>query len=150
MSDVIMWKSHLLSPVKPLWNIYIYTGESLILDRIQYVTSCKKAADWQKAGIHADSESCERREWLMGFLPVAAASGSLPWRSASSHWYKAMDEPHAEKHGAKNKEKRGQCQNKCTQKSKLINVWEWVKHERHISYQYHKRAWHLRHNTHGL
>lgn len=39
-------------------------------------------------------------------LPVAAVSGSLPWRSASSHWYKATEEPHAEKHGAKNKEKQ--------------------------------------------
>lgn len=43
---------------------------------------------------------------MMERLPVAAVSGSLPWRSASSHWYKAMDEPHAEKHGAKNKEKQ--------------------------------------------
>lgn len=58
-----------------------------------------------------------------GVLPVAAVSGSLPWRSASSHWYKATDEPHAEKHGAKNR-KTAQCQKKCTQKSKLINAWE--------------------------
>lgn len=32
-----------------------------------------------------------------GALPVAAISGSLPWRSASSHWYKATEEPHADK-----------------------------------------------------
>lgn len=58
------------------------------------------------------------------FLPVAAVSGSLPWRSASSHWYKATDEPHAEKHGAEKtkkgnkKTKTAQCQKKCTQKKK--------------------------------
>lgn len=40
---------------------------------------------------------------LEGVLPVAAISGSLPWRSASSHWYKATDGPHAERHGAKEK-----------------------------------------------
>lgn len=42
---------------------------------------------------------------MKAFLPVAAISGSLPWRSASSHWYKATDEPHAERHGAKEKKK---------------------------------------------
>lgn len=40
-----------------------------------------------------------------GALPVAAISGSLPWRSASSHWYKATDETHAEKHRAKKQKK---------------------------------------------
>lgn len=49
-------------------------------------------------------------------LPVAAVSGSLPWRSASSHWYKAMDEPHAEKHGAKNKEKSAMSKQMHTEK----------------------------------
>lgn len=42
-----------------------------------------------------------------GVLPAAAISGSLPWRSASSHWYNTMDEPHAETHGAKQKQKNG-------------------------------------------
>lgn len=38
-----------------------------------------------------------------GVLPVAVVSGSLPWRSDSSHWYKATGELHAKKkkHGVK-------------------------------------------------
>lgn len=67
--------------------------------------------------------------------------GGLPLAIGTKLWTSHMQE----KHGAKNKEKMGQCQNKCTQKSKLINVWEWVKHEQHIHYQCHSRAWRFRH-----
>lgn len=69
------------------------------------------------------ADSVRGVEMMTVFLPVAAVSGSLPWRSASSHWYKATDEPHAEKHGAqKQRKKTAQCQKKCTQKSKLMNA----------------------------
>lgn len=60
---------------------------------------------------------------LKGVLPVAAISGSLPWRSASSHWYKATDEPHAERHGAKEKKqtRMGAMLKQMHKKSKLID-----------------------------
>lgn len=42
-----------------------------------------------------------------GVLPVAAVAESLPWRSASSHWYKATGESRAEKHEAKKQRTKG-------------------------------------------
>lgn len=90
---------------------------------------------------------------MMERLPVAAASGSLPWRSASSHWYKAMDEPHAGKHGAKNPKikQKNRAMLKQIHTDKQINkcmrmsrAYKW-----HIQYQNHNREWHLRCNTHG-
>lgn len=49
-----------------------------------------------------------------GALPVAAISGSLPWRSASSHWYKATEEPHAEKPWSKKTEENKNGSNVIT------------------------------------
>lgn len=73
--------------------------------------------------MHADNVRTKdllwRKETVDGVLPVAAVSGSLPWRSASSHWYKAMDESHAEKHGAQ-KEEKG-VMSKRIHKEKQIN-----------------------------
>lgn len=45
-------------------------------------------------------------EYRQCVLPAGAVSGSLPWRSASSHRCKARGEPHAARHGAKNTEKQ--------------------------------------------